>query len=177
MLTKGNFTRDEGNHLLCLFNFSHFSSTVCSETMAKRHQHDSGEERVTATSRPMMSLIARVPSHVSSSTSVRPVKRSYEIKIPGVQLLRKRTDLGDPISASTERQPSTKIIMSNLWKVSLQQATQSGMMTVLGLLKSGKLILRCTSDRGKLLGATREVRPGFSSRRNRTIRCERGNTS
>ena len=35
MLTKGNFTRDELNHLLCLFNISHFSSTVCSEAVAK----------------------------------------------------------------------------------------------------------------------------------------------
>ena len=56
--------------------------------------------------------------------------------------------------------------MNNLWKASLQQATQSGMMTVLGLLKSGKLILRCTSDRGdpmKLLGERHEkIRPGFS---------------
>ena len=24
ILTKGNFTRDEWNHLLCLFNISHF---------------------------------------------------------------------------------------------------------------------------------------------------------
>ena len=44
ILTKVNFTRDEWNHLLTLFNISHFSSTVCSETMAKRSQHDSGEE-------------------------------------------------------------------------------------------------------------------------------------
>ena len=73
--TKGKFTCDEWNHLLCFFNISHFSSTVCSETMAKRPQHDSGEERVTAISRPMMSLIARVPSNVSSSTSVSPGKR------------------------------------------------------------------------------------------------------
>ena len=57
ILTKGNFTRDEWNHLLCLFNISHFSSTVCSETMAKRS------------------------------------------KIPGGQLLRKRSDQGDLISA------------------------------------------------------------------------------
>ena len=28
ILTKGNFTRDEWNHLLCLFNISHFSRTV-----------------------------------------------------------------------------------------------------------------------------------------------------
>ena len=71
-----------------------------------------------------------------------------EIKIPGVQLLRKRKDRGDPISAVTERQLSTTIIMSNFWKASPQQATQSGMMTVLGLLKSGKLILRCANDQG-----------------------------
>ena len=38
ILTKGNFTRDEWNHLLCLFNISHFSSTVCSEVMSKEHK-------------------------------------------------------------------------------------------------------------------------------------------
>ena len=43
--------------------------------MAKRAQQDSGEERVTAKSRPMMNLIARTLSHVSSSTSVSPGKR------------------------------------------------------------------------------------------------------
>ena len=37
-LTKGNFTRDEWNHLLCLFNISHFSSTDCSEVMSERTQ-------------------------------------------------------------------------------------------------------------------------------------------
>ena len=57
ILTKGNSTRDEWNHLLCLLNISHFSSTVCSDTMAKRSQQDSGEERVTAKSRPMMILL------------------------------------------------------------------------------------------------------------------------
>ena len=93
ILTKGNFTRDELTHLLCLFNISHFRSTVCSDTMAKRSQQDSGEERVTAKSRLMMNLIARMPSHVSSSREV------MEVKIPGVQLLRKRSDRGDLISA------------------------------------------------------------------------------
>ena len=56
--------------------------------------------------------------------------------------------------------------MSNLWKASLQQASQSGMTTAFGLLKSGKLILRHTSDRGdliKFLGEWYEkVRLGFS---------------
>ena len=36
ILTKGNFTRDEWSRLLCFFNISHFSSTVCSVAMAKR---------------------------------------------------------------------------------------------------------------------------------------------
>ena len=78
ILTKGNFTRDEWNHLLSLFNISQFSSTVCSAAMAKRIQQESGEERVTAKSRPMMNLTARMPSVVSSSTSSSPGKTWYE---------------------------------------------------------------------------------------------------
>ena len=66
ILTKGNFTRD-----------CHFSSTVCSAAMAKRIQQESGEERVTAKSRPLMNLTARMPSVVSSSTSSSPGKRWY----------------------------------------------------------------------------------------------------
>ena len=74
-----------------------------------------------------------------------------EVKIPGVQLLRKRSDRGDLISAQTNSKLPTTITMSNLWKASLQQATQSGMTTALGLLKSGIQILRHTSDRGDLI--------------------------
>ena len=36
ILTKGNFTRDEWNHLLSLFNISHFSSTVCKGDQRKK---------------------------------------------------------------------------------------------------------------------------------------------
>ena len=36
ILPKGNFARDEWNHLLNLFDISHFSSTACSAAMAKR---------------------------------------------------------------------------------------------------------------------------------------------
>ena len=82
ILTKGNFTRDEWNHFLCLFNISHFSSTDCSGVMSKRTQKESGEERVTAKSSPMMSLIARAPSTLSSSSSESPEKRSYESRSP-----------------------------------------------------------------------------------------------
>ena len=77
ILTKGNFTRDEWNRLLNLFNISHFSSTACTAAMEKRAQQESGEERVTAKSRPMMILTARMPSVVSSSTSSNPGRTSY----------------------------------------------------------------------------------------------------
>ena len=81
-LTEGNFTRDEWKHLLSLFNISHFSSTACTAAMAKRAQQESGEERVTAKSRPMMNLTARMPSIVSSSTSSNPGKTWYGYQDP-----------------------------------------------------------------------------------------------
>ena len=59
ILRKGNFTRDEWNHLLCVFNISHFSSTICLEVSSKRTQEDAGEERVTAKSKPMTNLVSR----------------------------------------------------------------------------------------------------------------------
>ena len=83
IFTKGNFTRDEWNHLLTLFNISHFSSTACIAAMAKRAQQESGEGRVTAKSRPMMNLTARTPSFVSSSASSNPGKTSYGYQDPG----------------------------------------------------------------------------------------------
>ena len=63
--------------------------------MAKRSQQDSGEERVTAKSRPMMNLVVRTPSLVSSSTSVSPVKRSYGSQNPWSSVA-KEDGLGRP---------------------------------------------------------------------------------
>ena len=82
ILTKGNFTRDEWNRLLNLFNISHFSSTACTDAMEKRAQQESGEERVTAKSRPMMNFTARMPSVVSSSTSSNPGRTWYGYQDP-----------------------------------------------------------------------------------------------
>ena len=86
ILTKGNFTRDEWNHLLCLFNISHFSSTNCSEVMSKRMQKDSGEERVTAKSKLMMNLVSRCsernPDVLASTASQSPVKTRHESQLP-----------------------------------------------------------------------------------------------
>ena len=52
-------------------------------------------------------------------------------------MLRKRKDRGDPLSAATER-PYLTIFMNNLLKVLPRQVTQSGMITMLAPLKSGK---------------------------------------
>ena len=83
ILTKGNFTRDEWNHLFNLFFISHFSSTASTAAMAKRAQQGSGEERVTAKSRLLMNLTARMLSVVSSSASSNPGRTSYGYQDPG----------------------------------------------------------------------------------------------
>ena len=66
-----------------------------------------------------------------------------EIKIFGVQLS-KRSDRGDPISASS----TDRSFRPLSWKVLPELVIQSGMRTVLGLLKSGKLRFRWTIDPG-----------------------------
>ena len=100
ILTKGNFTRDEWNHLLTLSNINHFSSTACITAMAKRAQQESGEGRVTAKSRPMMNLTARTPSVVSSSTSSNPVRTSYGYQDPGKDMLRETIDRRNQLQTS-----------------------------------------------------------------------------
>ena len=75
----------------------------------------------------------------------------------------------DLIKGQIYLKPPITIIMSNSWKASLQQATQSGMMTVLGLLKSGKTDIETyeRSERPDQISwrLTREVRLGFFMRK------------
>ena len=73
-----------------------------------------------------------------------------EIKIPGVRRMRERIDWGNPFWAATPK-PRLTIITNNLLKALSQHVTQSGMITKLGLLKSGKLTLRCVIDRSNPL--------------------------
>ena len=73
-----------------------------------------------------------------------------EIKIPGVRKLREnRTE--QLVVGSDPKKTRLTIIMNNLLEALSQHATQSGMITKLGLLKSGKLTLRCVIDRGNPL--------------------------
>ena len=82
ILTKGNFTRDDWNHLLCLFDISHFSSISSLEVMSRRTQEDVSEERVTAKSKPMMNLVSqyrvRDPNVLASTASENPEKTKSE---------------------------------------------------------------------------------------------------
>ena len=71
--------------------------------MAKRLQQGSGEKRVTAKSRPMMSLIARVPSNVSSSTSGSPGKRSYGNQNPWSAKAETQERTGQPVVGSDQK--------------------------------------------------------------------------
>ena len=98
ILTKENFTRDEWNHLLTLFNISHFSTMSCIAAMAKRAQQESEEGRVTAKSRPMMNLTARTPSFVSSSASSNPGRTSRGYQGPERPVLDDRA--GQPVEVS-----------------------------------------------------------------------------
>ena len=54
--------------------------------MAKISQNDSGEERVTAKSKPMMNVVARcsarTPAALSSTASESPVKTRHECQTP-----------------------------------------------------------------------------------------------
>ena len=130
ILTKGNFTLDEWNHLLS-FIMSHFSSTVSSAAMEKRVQQESGEERVTAKSRPMMNLTARMPSIVSSSTSSKPGKTWYGYQDPGKSVVE------DDRSGKPDRLSPTGYSKMDYGR--------------LGLLKSGKVELQRTIDQGNLM--------------------------
>ena len=126
ILTKGNFTRDEWNHLLSLFNNSHFSSTSCIAAMAKRAQQESGEGRVTAKSRPMMNLTARTPSFVSSSASSNPGRTSYGYQDLERHVLGGRT--GQPVETSRSNcsQDYGSSWSSQVWKGGNGEHDRSG---------------------------------------------------
>ena len=90
MLTKGNFTRDEWNHLLCLFNISHFSSTCCTKnlsliscsTLSKRIQNQKEEERVVSKSRAVVMGMSSYFIETSSSVASSPIAS----KSPGMPI-------------------------------------------------------------------------------------------
>ena len=129
ILTKGNFTRDEWNHLLRLYNISHFSSINNLEAMSKRTPEDAGEERVTAKSKPMMNFVVRCsernPNMLASTASESPRKTKSETQ---------NVPLSSWKSSNQEQ--------GDLWWALAHQTTQNGTLTKSGLLKCGN-ILKC----------------------------------
>ena len=122
ILTKGNFTRDEWNHLLCLFNISHFSSINKCKAMSKRTQEENAsEERVTAKSKPMTNLVSRCrvrdQTVLASTASENPGDTKSESQnVPLSPLMCSKQVRGDPYWALAHQTP------------------QSGTMTTSGLL-------------------------------------------
>ena len=110
ILTKRNFTRDEWNHLVCLFNISHFSSTNCLEAMSKRTQEDAGEERVTAKSKPMMNLVSRYrvrdPNVLASTASESLGKTKSESQVPQSSLNVQQTSTERPVLGASSSNSS-----------------------------------------------------------------------
>ena len=111
ILTKGHFTRDERNHLLCLFNISHFSSIDSLKAMSKRTQEGAGEERVTAKSKPMMNLVSRCsvrdPIVLASIASENPGNTKCESqKVPLSSLNVQQTGTGRPVMLASSSNSS-----------------------------------------------------------------------
>ena len=144
ILTKGNFTRDEWNHLLCLFIISHFRSTDCSEVMSKRTQEDAGEERVTAKSKPMMNLVsrycARGPNVFASTASASPGKTKFESQnVPLSSFDVQQTRTGRPVLGAS----SSNYLEWNIDDKRSSQVWKSGEMsnTSTGRLESDKFVI------------------------------------
>ena len=98
ILTKGNFTRDEWNHLLCSFSICQFSSINKCKALSKRSQEDAGEQSVTAKSKPMANLVSRCgvrdPTVLASTASE---NKSESLNVPLSSLNVLQTSAGRPV--------------------------------------------------------------------------------
>ena len=136
--------------------------------MARRLQQESGEERVTAKSRPMMNLIARDPSHLSSSTSESSGKRSYGNQDPWsakAERERERMERGNPLWAAIQKTCRT-IITNNVLKALSQHATYSTWDDNKAWSSQERKADKTMGDRTEQpvvtsWGTTRESQPGF----------------
>ena len=122
ILTKGNFTRDEWNHLLSLFNISMFSSSGCSQAMSKRMQERNGEERIAAKSKPIVSLVSRSfsgSSTVRSSTTSASLE-SFKANSHGLCLI---ASTGKPVTARSNEDDGAW--NSQEWKTEVRSITST----------------------------------------------------
>ena len=133
---------------------------------AKSLQQDSGGERVTAKSRPMMRLVARVPSHVSSSTSVSPVKRSYGNQNPWSTIAEKEEGSGRPDVGSDRKTASDhyyhKQFMESFSSASYSKWDDNHAWSSQEWKTDTEMCERSGRPDVTSWGATRETQPGFS---------------
>ena len=124
ILTKAHFTRDEWNHLLCLFNISHFSSLCytknfslirCS-TMVKRIHEQKEEESVVSKSR-----LAAINLSSSIATSSSSASSPIAPKSPGMPTASVKPDSRMSIEPSSFDAASTS-------QVRLKDAYLGGLM-------------------------------------------------
>ena len=136
MLTKGNFTRDEWNHLLCFFNISHFSSIESLKAMSKRTQEDAGEERVKAKSKPMMNLVSRckrIPDVLASTASESPGKTRHESQLPLSSWNEQHQRTGRPVSDACSSSYSE-------WNADKNRSSQEWKSDELMEVRTGRLV-------------------------------------
>ena len=159
--------------------------------MAKRAQQESGEERVTAKSRPMMNLTARTPSFVSSSTSVSPVKRSYGSQDPWSSVAQKEERSGrlgvglDQLkasdhcyreqfmesfsSASYSKWDDDRVWSSQEWKTDIETYERSGRPDKISWRMIRKVRLGFSHEEIRLDGTAQSVR-NEETPRDRSVR-------
>ena len=123
MLTKGNFSRDERHHLLCLFNISHFSSAECSEVVSKRTRIRSRKSHGKVET---IDESGRAMQWKGSNRAI-----FYCIRKPGENLTRKSIS-ARKLSSITGRR--------NTLYTHIHHAAQNGTLMKLCLLKSGDLL-------------------------------------
>ena len=103
-----------------MFNISHFSSINCSGVMSKRTQKDSGEERVTEKSKPMMNLVPRcserTPDVLASTASESLEKTRHESQQPLSSWNEQHQRTGRPVLDAYSEWNADKTWSSQEWK-------------------------------------------------------------
>ena len=135
ILTKGNFTRDEWNHLLCLFNISRFSSINSVKAMSKRTQEDAGKERVRVRD---PTVLASIASKNLGNT------KSESQNVPLSSINVQQTGTGRPVMLASSSN-SSEWNNDDKWS---SQEWKSGEMskTSTGKLVSNKLVIDIDMD-------------------------------
>ena len=129
----------EISHVMSGIIFCVLSSTNCFEVMSRRPQKDSGEERTTAKSKPMMNLVLRfserTPDVLAFTASESPRKTRYESQLP-------------LSSWNEQRQITGRLVLeAHSSSYSEWNADKSGMLTRIGLLKSGNELMEVRTGR------------------------------